>query len=65
VITAKRERLGQLLSKPDVDPELMLKLSNPVTYEAATYEELTVILHRVVSAIQIAKQAPIGLCLLP
>jgi len=65
VITSKRERLEQLLSMPDVDPELMLKLSNPVTYEAATYEELTVILHRVVSAIQIAKQAPIALCLLP
>jgi len=65
VITGKRDRLEQLLAKPDVDPELLLKLSNPETYEAATYEELTVILHRVVAAIQITRQVPSGLRLQP
>ncbi len=65
VITAKRDRLEQLLAKPDVDPGLLLKLSDPQTYAAATYEELTVILHRVVAAIQITRQVPSALRLLP
>ena len=65
VITAKRQKLEQLLAKPDADPELLLKLSDPQTYQAATYEELTVILHRVVHAIQITKQVPTALRLQP
>lgn len=65
VITAKRERLEQLMATPDVDPDLLLRLSDPATYAAATYEELTVILHRVVAAIQITKQVPTDLRLLP
>ncbi|MFZ9569992.1 MAG: recombinase family protein [Vulcanococcus sp.] len=58
VIAAKRQKLDALLTKPDADPELLAKLSDPLTYQAATYEELTVILHRVVAAIQITKQVP-------
>ena len=65
VITAKQQKLVQLLAKPDADPELLWKLSDPLTYRAATYEELTVILHRVVHAILITKQVPTALRLQP
>jgi len=65
VIAVKRDRLVQLLSTPDADPDLLLRLSDQATYEAATYEELTVVLHRVVEAIQITKQVPSALRLQP
>lgn len=64
-INKKKLRLQQLLQAPAVDPELLQKLSNPETYAAATYEELTVILHRVVDAIEITKQVPTALSLRP
>jgi DNA invertase Pin-like site-specific DNA recombinase len=65
VIATKQQRLDQLLATPDLDPDLLNKLSDPLTYQAATYEELTVILHRVVAAIQITKQVPTELRLRP
>jgi DNA invertase Pin-like site-specific DNA recombinase len=65
VISAKRTRLEQLQARPDVNPELLALLSDPATYAAATYEELTVILHRSVSAILIARQVPSALHLRP
>ena len=64
VITAKQQRLEQLLQTPTADPALLEKLTVAQTYEAATYEELTAILHRVVESIQITKQVPTALHLL-
>jgi hypothetical protein len=53
-----------LLQTPTADPALLEKLTVAQTYEAATYEELTAILHRVVESIQITKQVPTALHLL-
>ena len=63
VIAAKRQRLEQLLVTPNVDADLMERISDPAWLEALTYEELTVLLHRLLACILITKQVPTGLSL--
>jgi DNA invertase Pin-like site-specific DNA recombinase len=63
VIEAKRQRLEQLLVTPNVDAELLQRISDPAWFATLTYEELTVLLHRLVGRILIAKQVPTALSL--
>lgn len=63
VIQAKRQRLEQLLVTPNVDEGLLQRISDPKWFETLTYEELTVLLHRLVGRIVITKQAPTELSL--
>lgn len=63
VINAKRQKLEQLLINPNVDSELLGRIADPEWFKAASYEELTGLLHRVVDRIVITKQAPTALFL--
>jgi DNA invertase Pin-like site-specific DNA recombinase len=63
VIDAKRQRLEQLLVTPNIDADLLQRISNPAWFDTLTYEELTVLLHRLVGRILITKQVPIALSL--
>ena len=65
VIEAKRSRLEQLLITPTIDAGLMERMSDPRWLSRLTYEELTVLLHRLVACILITKQAPTALSLRP
>jgi hypothetical protein len=63
VIDAKRQRLEQLLVTPNIDADLLQRISDPAWFDTLTYEELTVLLHRLVGRILITKQVPIALSL--
>jgi DNA invertase Pin-like site-specific DNA recombinase len=63
VIEAKRQRLEQLLVTPAVDEDLLQRISDPDWFASLSYEELTVLLHRLVGRILITKQAPTALSL--
>lgn len=63
VIEAKRQRLEQLLVTPNVDADLMRMIADPQWFVSLTYDELTVLLHRLLACILIAKQVPIALSL--
>ena len=65
VIEAKRSRLEQLLITPTIDAGLMERMSDPRWLSRLTYEELTVLLHRLVACILITRQAPTALSLRP
>jgi DNA invertase Pin-like site-specific DNA recombinase len=65
VIEAKRSRLEQLLITPTIDEGLMLRIADPRWLSRLTYEELTVLLHRLVACILITRQAPTALSLRP
>jgi DNA invertase Pin-like site-specific DNA recombinase len=65
VIEAKRSRLDQLLVTPKIDADLMRMIADPDWFVPLTYEELTVLLHRLVACILITKQAPTALSLRP
>lgn len=60
-IEAKRQRLLVLEQQPPVDPELLQRIAEPGWFSVATYEELTTVLHRSLSCIQIARQVPVAL----
>lgn len=64
-IEAKRSRLEQLLVTPTIDAGLMERMSDPQWLSRLTYEELTVLLHRIVACILITRQAPTALSLRP
>ena len=63
VIEAKRQRLEELLVMPVVDEGLLQRISDPAWFGTLTYDELTVLLHRLVACILIAKQVPTELSL--
>ena len=58
VIAAKRQRLEQLLSRPDVDQELVQRLADPRAFNLATADELRQILLATVEAVVIDRQQP-------
>lgn len=63
VIEAKRSRLEQLLVAPTIDADLMRMIADPQWFVSLTYEELTVLLHRLLARILITKQVPTELSL--
>lgn len=60
-LEAKRQRITLLEQTPAVDPALLQRIAEPGWFSVATYAELTTVLHRALSGIQIAKQVPVAL----
>lgn len=58
VIEEKRRRLEMVRARPGTNEETLRKVSDPRWSDLATYEEVRVILQRLVDLIEIAKQEP-------
>ena len=58
VIQAKQQRLEALRRQPQYEPELLGKISDPRWAALATYEEVRLMLQRLVIGIEITRQAP-------
>lgn len=58
VIEAKEKRLALLLQRPDVDGQLVEKISDPRWFELATLDEVRVILQALVDQVVVTRQEP-------
>tara|TARA_R110000772_G_scaffold161026_1_gene272195 strand:- start:128 stop:475 length:348 start_codon:yes stop_codon:yes gene_type:complete len=58
VIAEKQRRLQMVRAQPGVDADLLRKVSDPRWAALATYEEVRLMLQRLVIAIEITKQVP-------
>jgi DNA invertase Pin-like site-specific DNA recombinase len=58
IILAKQQRLDALLSAPQPDSTLLQQLADPDFWDAATYDEITEVLHAAVASIHVTRQAP-------
>ena len=58
VIQVKQQRLEAVMRQPQYEPELLEKIADPQWAALATYEDVRLMLQRLVIAIEITKQAP-------
>lgn len=63
VIQAKEEKCRSLLRQQPSDAELLRKISDPRWFSLASYEELRLLLQRLVVSIRIERQAPAAIAL--
>lgn len=58
VIEAKEHRLERLLERPEIDSQLVKKISDPRWFDLLTADELREILHQLVEQVVVTRQAP-------